>query len=212
MAKWFKFSFLPFLIFLLQWLLYLSCRKEFKGTLDEDKACVLLFWHSRLALMAFIFRHFCPRDKRAFVMISRHKDGEFIARNIKFFGINAIRGSSSKGANKALKEAFKVLENNDYVVITPDGPRGPKEKIKDGAILIAQKMKTKIRIINYEASSFWRFKSWDELILPKPFSRLVYSLSEAFDVRNLEKEAAKAFLQEKFAKIAKDDSFLTRSK
>ena len=207
MGKWFKFTLLPFLIFLLQWLLYLSCKKSFKGVLDDLNPCVILFWHSRLALMPFIFRHFYPKDKKAFVMISRHKDGEFIARNIKFFGINTIRGSSSKGAQTALKEAFNVLLEKNYVVITPDGPRGPKLSIKDGAIIIAQKMKVKIRIINYEASRFWQFKSWDEMILPKPFSHIVYSLSEPFEIQNLEKDEAKAFLQEKFAKIAKEDSF-----
>ena len=135
-------------------------------------------------------------------MISHHNDGELIARLIHLYGLNVIRGSTFRGASTALRSAFKVLEQKDDIVITPDGPRGPRHSISDGAILIAQKKNVKIRIANYEASRFWEFKSWDKMILPKPFSRLIYSLSEPFDVSNLEKDEAKVLIKKEFEKFA----------
>ncbi len=206
MGKSFKISSLAFLIFILQWLIFLSCKKRYKGDKIDYKPYVILFWHGKLALMPFAFRHFRQKNKKAYVMISHHKDGEQIAKIINFFGLNTVRGSTSKGASKVLKAAFKVLDQNNDVVITPDGPRGPCYSISDGPIALAQKKKLKIRILNYEASRFWQFKSWDKMILPKPFSTITYSLSEPLDISDLNKEKAKEFLREKFDKICKADS------
>ena len=96
---------------------------------------------------------------------------------------------------------------NDDIIITPDGPRGPYHSISDGAILLAHKKNVKIRILNYEASRFWQFKSWDKMILPKPFSKIVYRLSEPLDVSQLSKDEAKEFLQREFEKIRQSDGF-----
>lgn len=178
----------------------------------DEAPYVILFWHGRLALMAFAFRYFKKEGKRAFVMISKHKDGELIAQNIALFGLDTLRGSSvrgnaSKGGTRVIKEALSVLATKNDIVITPDGPKGPFHSMANGAIDIAQKTQSKIRFLNYEASAFWQFKSWDKMILPKPFSTIIYRLSEPICILNLEKEVAKAFLQEKFAKMADEDSF-----
>ncbi|MDO4674242.1 lysophospholipid acyltransferase family protein [Campylobacter sp.] len=207
MGKSFKKKILLYSVFILQWLIFLTCLKKYLGEKIDDAPNVILFWHGRLALMPFAFRHFGTKNKRAYVMISHHKDGENIARLIKFYGLDAVRGSTFRGANAALKAAFKVLEARDDIVITPDGPRGPYHSIADGAIVLAQKKGVKIRILNYEASRFWEFKSWDRMILPKPFSRIVYSLSEPLSVANLDKEEAKAFLWKEFEKIYRRDNF-----
>ncbi|MBS4235723.1 lysophospholipid acyltransferase family protein [Campylobacter vulpis] len=207
MGKLFKKTLLIRFVFFLQWIIFLSCFKQYRGERVDDEPYVILFWHGRLALMPFAFKRFGKKSKRAFVMISHHNDGELIARLIHFYGLNVIRGSTFKGASGALRSAFKVLEQKDDIVITPDGPRGPRHSISDGAILIAQKKSVKIRILNYEASRFWEFKSWDKMLLPKPFSKIIYSLSEPFDVANLEKDEAKALIKKEFEKICKRDSF-----
>ncbi|MDL0107821.1 lysophospholipid acyltransferase family protein [Campylobacter felis] len=207
MGKLFKKTLFIRLVFFLQWLIFLSCFKRYHGKEVDDEPCVILFWHGRLALMPFAFRRFRKKGKRAFVMISHHRDGEFIAKLIHYYGLNVVRGSTFRGASTALRSAFKVLEQKDDIVITPDGPRGPRHSISDGAILIAQKKNVKIRILNYEASRFWEFKSWDKMLLPKPFSRVVYSLSEPFDVSNLEKDEAKVLIKKEFEKICQRDSF-----
>lgn len=194
------------MVFILQWLIFLSCKKKYKGEKIDHKPYVILFWHGKLALMPFAFKHYRQKDKKAYVMISHHKDGEQIAKIIKLFSLNTVRGSTSKGASAALRAAFKVLEQNDDIILTPDGPRGPYHSISDGSIVLAQKKGLKIRILNYEASRFWEFKSWDKMILPKPFSKITYSLSEPLDILSLDKEKAKEFLIEQFNKISLADS------
>ena len=113
----------------------------------------MLFWHGRLALMSFAYVHWWKNgqnpQRRAKVIISDHKDGEIIARVISFFGIGAIRGSSSKGAVKALAQSFRELKSGTDVIITPDGPRGPYHSVADGAVVIAQKQNAPIQILNY---------------------------------------------------------------
>ena len=210
MGKSFKKTLLIKLAFFLQWLIFLTCFKKYLGAKVDDEPYIILFWHGRLALMPFAFRHFRKKGKRAFVMISHHRDGEFIAKLIHSYGLNVVRGSTFRGASNALRSAFKVLEQKDDIVITPDGPRGPRHSISDGPIIIAQKKGVKIRIVNYEASRFWEFKSWDKMLLPKPFSRIVYSLSEPFDISNLEKDEAKAFIKKEFEKVYQRDSFKER--
>lgn len=207
MGKSFKIYCITYIVFILQWLIFLSCKKKYKGGKIDHKPYVILFWHGKLALMPFAFKHYRQKDKKAYVIISYHKDGEQIAKIIKLFSLNTVRGSTSKGASSALRAAFKVLEQNDDIILTPDGPKGPYHSISDGSIVLAQKKGLKIRILNYEASRFWEFKSWDKMILPKPFSKITYSLSEPLDILSLDKEKAKEFLMEQFDKISLADQF-----
>ncbi len=207
MGKSFKITFIARLVFLLQWLIFLTCKKTYRGDKVDQYSYVILFWHGRLALMPFAFRYFGKKGKKAYVMISHHRDGEQIARIIKLFGLDTVRGSTSKGASTALRNTFKILDENHDVVITPDGPRGPYHSISDGAVLLAQKKNVKIRILNYEAKNFWEFKSWDKMILPKPFTHLVYRLSDPLDISNLDKDQAKSFLLEHFQNIEQMDKF-----
>lgn len=207
MGKSFKIAFLTRLVFILQWLIFLSCFKSYRGKKLDEKPYVILFWHGKLALMPFAFRYFKFKNKKVYVMISHHRDGEKIAKIIEFYGLKKVRGSTYKGATNALRAAFKVLDEKDDIVITPDGPRGPYHSISDGSVLLAKKKNVKIRLLNYEASRFWEFKSWDKMILPKPFSRIVYSLSEPLDISNLDKEEAKKLILNEFERIYKMDSF-----
>ena len=149
--------------------------------------------------MSFAYVHWRTNgqnpQRRAKVMISDHKDGEIIARVISFFSIDAIRGSSSKGAVKALAQSFRELKSGIDVIITPDGPRGPYHSVADGAVVIAQKQNAPIQILNYEASKFWQLKSWDKMIIPKPFSKISYTLSPPFSVTDMPLEAARGLIK-----------------
>lgn len=198
-----------YLILFFIWLIYLTCKKKFSNTRLPDKPCVVVFWHGRLAMMSFAYRKWWLKDyknqKKGEVIISTHKDGEIITRVISHFKIGSIRGSSSKGALKALKEAFLKINSGIDVIITPDGPRGPLHSIADGAVVIAQKKDLDVYVLNYEASRFWKFKSWDEMILPKPFSKINYSLSKPIDIRNLSLEDAKEKLKNELFKAKKND-------
>lgn len=162
--------------------------------------------------MSFAYTRWWRRDhgdkKQGKVIISDHKDGEIITRIISHFGIGAIRGSSSKGGARALINAFNEIKNDTDVIITPDGPRGPLHSISDGAVVIAQKKNLEIYLLNYEASRFWQLGSWDKMIIPKPFSTINFSLSEAINIQNLELDEAKNLLkQELFAASKRDSKF-----
>lgn len=201
-----------YLIFILIWCIFLTCRVKFTPTKLPEKPCVAVFWHGRLAMMSFAYRRWWLRDfgskRRAKVIISDHKDGEIITRVISHFGIGAIRGSSFKGGARALMGAIKEIKNGTDVIITPDGPRGPLHSVADGAVILAQRLNLDIYALNYEASSFWKFRSWDEMVLPKPFSRINYSLSTPLNLTGLDLDAGKeAIRQLLFASAEQDVKF-----
>ena len=130
-------------------------------------------------------------------MISQSKDGEIISKIYAFFGVESIRGSSSKGATKALISTIKEIKSGCDVALTPDGPRGPRFSIADGVIAIAQKSGAKIVVLNSQPSKYWQFKSWDKFILPKPFGKINFYMSEPFDIANLEFEEARNCIKDK---------------
>ena len=152
------------------------------------------------AIMPFIFDS-CWQGRKANVMISDHKDGQMISDIIKHFGIGSIRGSSSKGALKVFLSAIKSINNGVDVVITPDGPRGPRHSISDGSVTIAQKTGVNVVVLSYKASKFWQFNSWDKMILPKPFSKLTYYISSEFSLEGLNIQEAKNLIVKKFDEV-----------
>ncbi len=131
------------------------------------------------------------KDVKMSLMISDHFDGEMIAKSVSYFGFNTIRGSSTRGGIKALKESFKKIDLGQSIAITPDGPRGPRHSVADGIVAISQKKGLEVVVLSYKASSFWKMKSWDEFIIPKPFSTLDFYASEPFSLAGLSKEEAK---------------------
>ena len=130
-------------------------------------------------------------------MISEHRDGEAITRTVQYLGINSLRGSSTRGGVKALIGAIKELKAGNDIAITPDGPKGPRHSVADGIVLIAQKTNTKILFLNVKVDNYWQFKSWDKFVIPKPFSKIDFYISEAYSLDSMENEDAKSFVQEK---------------
>ena len=204
------FSIAEYLIFILIWCIFLTCRVKFTPAKLPEKPCVVVFWHGRLAMTSFAYRRWWLRDfgskRRAKVIISDHKDGEIITRVISHFGIGAIRGSSFKGGARALMGAIKEIKNGTDVIITPDGPRGPLHSVADGAVILAQRLNLGIYALNYEASSFWKFRSWDEMVLPKPFSRINYSLSAPLNLEGLGLEEGKEAIRRLLFASAEQDA------
>ena len=204
------FRIAEYLIFILIWCIFLTCRVKFTPTKLPEKPCIVVFWHGRLAMMSFAYRRWWLRDfsnaKRAKVIISDHKDGEIITRVISHFGIGAIRGSSFKGGARALMGAIREIKSGTDVIITPDGPRGPLHSVADGAVILAQRLSLDIYALNYEASSFWKFRSWDQMVLPKPFSRINYSLSAPLNLKGLGLEAGKEVIRRLLFASAEQDA------
>lgn len=183
-------------------LLALFVRFEFRISpqclekIANDEPCIVAFWHGELLFQPFAFKKYL-RGKKVWVLISRHFDGEVISRVVRYFGIDALRGSSSKGGIRTLYCAIQKLKQKEYVVITPDGPRGPYHSISDGIVLLAQKTHLPIMISRVFYTHYWEFRSWDRFQIPKPFSKIVFVIKEPFRLDSMELEVAKSYVKDK---------------
>lgn len=104
-------------------------------------------------------------------MVSRSFDGEYIARTIEKFGFTVVRGSSSRGGAAALLGLRKCLERGTSVAFTIDGPRGPRNVAKPGPVLLARESGQPIAVFYVALEKAWTLKTWDGLMIPKPFSK-----------------------------------------
>ncbi len=107
------------------------------------------------------------------VLISKSRDGEMIARTMALFGIETIRGSSSKGGATALAQMLRTLQSNTRLGITPDGPRGPAREVHSGVLHLSQKTGIPIIPISFDARYKKVFDSWDSFVLPFPWNDIV---------------------------------------
>lgn len=186
----------PFLGSLLIRFLYLTNKKNFHipESIDNDNF-IIACWHGELLLAPYVYFKYRKKPKVK-IFISEHFDGELIAKTVKFFNLETIRGSSTRKGAKALISAIKEIRNGFDIGITPDGPKGPRHEVQDGIIAIAQKSKKKIFLLEVKPSKYWQLNSWDKFVIPKPFGELNYYLSEPIDITGLEFEEARALIKE----------------
>jgi len=197
MKLFFKLKVLPYIIYCLVRVIYLTNKKAFHHPkLNDDEAFVFVAWHGDLLGQPFNYKH-CRPNGTVKTMISKNKDGEIISKVYSLLGVQSIRGSSSKGAAKALISTIKEIKSGSDVALTPDGPRGPRFSVADGVVAIAQKSSSKVIVLNTKPSSYWQFNSWDKFVLPKPFGKIDFYMSEPYDINDLEFDEAKAFIKEK---------------
>lgn len=187
---------IPVLVYAIMRLLWATCRKRFcyLSQIDESQH-VCVCWHGELLMSPQAYRKIHPKHK-ASAIISSHFDGSLIAGTLRFLKIRALRGSTKKGAREVLLQAFKSIKAGEEVLITPDGPRGPRHSMSDGAIGIALKSRLPIFVINYQPSSYWQLGSWDRFVIPKPFCRIDFYL-QSLSIEGMEIEEAKEYLKEK---------------
>jgi lysophospholipid acyltransferase (LPLAT)-like uncharacterized protein len=145
-------------------------------------------------MLPYLYSHY-RKTPHAKVLISSHFDGAFISKTIKYFGLGTIAGSTNRNAVRVLLEAIKVIKEGYDIGITPDGPKGPRHEVADGIIVMAQKTKAKIVLVEIKPTKFWRFESWDKFTVPKPFGTLNYYASEMLDVSGMELEEAREFIK-----------------
>jgi lysophospholipid acyltransferase (LPLAT)-like uncharacterized protein len=139
----------------------------------QHRPFIFAFWHGQLLPLLWIHRAEGVR-----IVISSHRDGEIVARIAERLGHQTIRGSSSRGAARALLGIVRELEAGIEVAVTPDGPRGPARKFASGALVAAQRVGAPIIAIGVSAPRAWHLKSWDRFMIPKPFSRVNVAYSE----------------------------------
>ena len=135
--------------------------------IKSRRSFIFALWHGHL--LPLLWFH---RDQSALVLISEHRDGELVARAATSLGFGLIRGSSTRGADRALISIVRELQAGHEVAITPDGPRGPAAKFAPGALVAAQRSDSFILPVVAVADRAWRLKSWDRFLIPKPFARV----------------------------------------
>ena len=135
----------------------------------NNKPFILAFWHSQLMMISYCWNS----ESKINVLASGHSDGRFGAIVGKYFKLNNIPTSSNE-KSISLKPVFTLLKNSQCIGITPDGPRGPNQKVSDGIIKIAKVTQVPIIPIGFASSKFRTLKSWDSFLITKPFSKCAF--------------------------------------
>ena len=156
----------------------------------SPRPVIWLVWHNRI-LMAVPLQWRRLRHRHGSVLTSASRDGDVLASVCRHFGINAVRGSSSKRKIAALLELKGVIDAGGDVCITPDGPRGPCYSLQGGVVLLAQKTGARIMPIHLQPRSLWRLDTWDGFMIPKPFSRIDVLLDPLIELPHT--DSAEAF-------------------
>lgn len=177
-----------------------------KHILDEAKSkyktVIYAFWHNRILILAY--QH---RFENIHVLISHHQDGEYIALSLSGLGYGAIRGSTRRGGSSAMRELISTLKKYD-TAITPDGPRGPKEYVHEGVVYLAYKSGKPIIPLSADAKRKLILPSWDNFIVPLPFSPAKVIYGEPIFVKSAEQMSSAARqLKQTLTKIGKSISF-----
>jgi len=142
------------------------------------RAFIVCFWHGRLLMMAPAWRY----GGRVHIVISRHRDGQFIAQAVDRFGLSTIAGSSSKGGHAALRSMLQALARGEVVAVTPDGPRGPRMRATAGVVRAARIAGVPLLPVTFAVSRRRVLASWDRFVLPLPFARGVIAVGAPIEV------------------------------
>lgn len=185
------------------WLVYLSSKKKFINkdkflqAIEQKKPIIAAFWHNRLVMMPFLakFSQTINPKHQFMSLASHHGDGQFVGRIMKAFSFQNIYGSSRNGRKKSrgidlhsVREIIRGLRRGNALGITPDGPRGPNQKINGEIISMAKISGAIIIPSSYSSSRFIQFNSWDKFKMPLPFSTLCFYCDEFMTIdKNLDK-------------------------
>lgn len=170
--------------------------EAFASFIDAKQPVIVGAWHGRILMLARVR----PRPKIAYVMISRHRDGEVISRAMGHFNFIGVRGSTDKegaqndkGGRAALREMLGILKRGEVAFITPDGPRGPRMRASPGVVTLAQLSGAPVLPMSFSTRRRRLMNSWDRFLFAWPFNRGVTVFGEPIPVpRDLKGEALEA--------------------
>jgi lysophospholipid acyltransferase (LPLAT)-like uncharacterized protein len=202
--------------YLLEQMLTCSLRVEWRGHTElfrgsRPQPVIFCLWHNRLALSMTMYRKGPQRwqpERRLAAMVSASKDGALLARVLQNFGVQPVRGSTSRRGPQALLELTSWAEQGFDLAITPDGPRGPRYQVQDGILALAQLTGLPIVAASYYTPWKVSAKSWDRFQVPLPFAPCTVSFAapltierEASDIR---RQAVRSELERRLREISRD--------
>ena len=173
------------------WRVELLDRENLDESAEEGPGCFLSMWHGRMIVAI-------PTHARRgwHVLVSPSGDGDISEKLLEANGYFVIRGSSSRGGARALREMLKVLDEGAVLFITPDGPRGPMHSMNPGLAFMARATGRKIVPLGFAADRAWHADSWDKFTIPKPFARVCVVYGEPVTVSRDADEAEQARVTE----------------
>lgn len=151
-----------------------------EAVLQRGGPVILSFWHDRsFAAAHLILARLLPGGLGVTLLSSRSRDGELVARLARRLKLPVVRGSASRGGREALTGTYRmIVRHRSSPVMIPDGPRGPAYEFKAGVLVLAQMSQAPILPLGFAASRSWNLRSWDRMVVPKPFSRVVVAVGE----------------------------------
>ena len=146
--------------------------------IKSGKPVMLCVWHGRLLFPSWYIR----LHTTLHIISSRHEDSEILAHILKYWGYGLIRGSTKKGGMRVIREMTEIFKNGGIIAVTNDGPKGPSRIAKSGSIGLAIKNNVKIITVTGSATKYWKMKSWDHFMLPKPFGKIQIVVSTPMEI------------------------------
>ena len=153
--------------------------REALAAFERGERLLFAFWHGQLAMIQAPYR---GRATGICIQVSRHSDGEIIARAVRPYGIRAARGSATRGGIASFREMLEAYREGYDLAIAVDGPRGPLHQAKAGAIRLAQATGARLFPVACAPRRGHVFASWDRFTLPAPFTRVYYVAGKPFSV------------------------------
>jgi len=148
--------------------------------LTSNRPVIVCCWHQRL-LMIPSFWHF---ERNTSVLLSSHSDGLLISKVLKHFKVDSIYGSSTRGGDKAALQIIRKLKKGGVIGITPDGPKGPNQVASLGVAQLAYLSQAIIVPIAYSVKKHKKLRSWDQFMIPLPFSKGRFCSGDIIDAKN----------------------------
>ncbi len=199
-------SLLSFLGWQLVWILGSTLRwkvegwERFEAAKQQGHPLIYCFWHNQILSATHFWRF-----RNIVVITSQHFDGEAIAGIIKRFGYGSARGSSSRGAAKALLELKRCIDQEKDVAFTADGPRGPACRVKPGPVWLSRKTGAAILPFHIQPQGYWSLNSWDGFCIPKPFSRVLVMIGSPLTISpEQDEESGVAQVQSELERIQQE--------
>jgi lysophospholipid acyltransferase (LPLAT)-like uncharacterized protein len=183
------------------WRFEIVGREHLEGFWPASRPAIWAMWHGHFLPLLWLHRH-----GGTTLLLSRHRDANPLARIASQYGYRTLRGSSTRGGAFALLGMIRTLRHGHQVAIAADGPRGPRERVKRGAVAAAARSGAPIIPVAVDARPAWRLASWDGLLIPAPWARVRVAYGAPFAVPETARRQltpAAKHLQERLETVAR---------
>lgn len=164
-------------------ILYATLKVEIKGQVElivmPGSPLIVAAWHDKLLFVPLLIK--LRRSRCLSIVISKSRDGRLLAAFARTFRNVETILVGHKSRHGALLQMVQALHSDKVLLITPDGPRGPRHQVKDGLLFCAEKSDAAILAMQASCSSYWTLNTWDKMQIPKPFSKVTITLQVTKD-------------------------------